>query len=61
MRFGAESIPRNSVSVSLTDPQMIRRAGSFALPPDSEDDIPTPADDKDVLEVKWQAFIKRES
>lgn len=45
----------------LTGDEMIRRAGSFVLPPDSEDIIPTAADDKEALQDKWQEFIKRES
>lgn len=40
---------------------MIRRAGSFTLPPDSEDVIPTTADDVEALKGKWQEFIRRES
>ena len=40
---------------------MIRRAGSFTLLPDSEDIIPTAADNKEALQGKWQEFIRRES
>lgn len=40
---------------------MIRRAGSFALPADSEDTIPTMTDDKEALDRKWRDFIRRES
>ncbi|SPN99822.1 related to transcription factor Pig1p [Cephalotrichum gorgonifer] len=40
---------------------MIRRAGNFSLPPDSEDTIPTGTEDKEALGRKWRDFIRRES
>lgn len=54
--FGSHEIP-----AWLTDSQMIRRAGSFALPPDSQDTIPTMTDDENVLNQKWREFVRRES
>ncbi|KAK0656444.1 hypothetical protein B0T16DRAFT_452009 [Cercophora newfieldiana] len=40
---------------------MLRRAGIFTAPPDSDSHIPLSSDSPDVLETKWQNFIKRES
>ncbi|KAK3336192.1 hypothetical protein B0T19DRAFT_408804 [Cercophora scortea] len=40
---------------------MLRRAGVFMAPADSPDIVPLASDSAEVLEMKWQKFVARES
>jgi hypothetical protein len=40
---------------------MLRRAGIFAAPLDKPAHLPLASDSLEVLEMKWQKFIARES
>ncbi|KAK3693780.1 hypothetical protein B0T22DRAFT_450768 [Podospora appendiculata] len=40
---------------------MLRRAGVFMAPADSPDIVPLASDSTEVLEMKWQKFVARES